>query len=216
MHTVNKITISAITGNSESTTDTNVRWVGRKIGKAPRKDLILSNALPLFRKNDIAAHETAIVSLINENFSAYVRRTKCQRLELGDTYELNLPETPEETSALIINWLTEQQRERKSLTIATLRATILSSEYKTAAAAVLGDKLANWQRIGEREFLPLVCMHGAAISASRVSVLETVLARLTAIAEKMPAGSQCREVLVEAAAKLAALPITDDITADAL
>lgn len=198
--------IEAIAGIEEgenAAKETSTYWIGRKIGKAPRKDLQLSAALPVFSAQHVAALSMEkLAALLTDEFAAYVRRVKCQRIEIGAAVELMLPVDGATCAELALNMLTAPaQRAKKLVSAASIRALLLSAEYKEAAKAVFGEKVATWQRIGEREMLPLAYATDAKVAKDRADVRDKAIIRCMEIAALMPEGNSNRAVL-EAAAGL--------------
>ncbi len=183
-------------------------WLGRKVGKAPRKDLQLSIAIPQVSATEIAALDPAkLALLLNDEFAAYIRRVKCQRIEIGAAIELMLPSNAQAFAELALAMLTAPaQRAKKLVSAASIRALLLSSEYKAAALAAFGDKLATWQRIGEREMLPLAYAADAKVATDRADVRDKAVIRMLEIATMMPEGNEGRVVLEAASELLAEVP----------
>lgn len=205
------ITIRAIAG-AEGAENSSTYWKGRQASKtAPRKDLVLSNALPRILADDILASPelfAGIAEIVNDAHEAYVRRVKCQRLEVAGTNNITLfyPVRRNKSTQFIVAMLTEEMkrgREKKLVSTSSLREMKLSSDYKIAAAAFMGARLENWKRIFEVEFLPLVTCADAAIRAERESVRDKVCANMLSIAALMQENSQ-HKVVLEAAAEILA------------
>lgn len=205
------LTISAVAG-SDGAKESATLWIGRQIGKAPRKDLQLSQAIPQIGASLIAQLDAErIATIINDEFLAYVRRVKCQRLDLAGNSSITLP-LPVDSLAyanLVVNMLSAPAtRAKRLVSTSSLRALVLCSEYKDAAKHVLGIKLDAWQRVGEREMLPLAVAQDARVATARASVRDAVVIRCMEIAALMPEGEQ-RLVLEAAAEMLADVEIAD-------
>lgn len=89
---------------------------------------------------------------------------------------------------------------------ASLRAMLLSSEYKAAALQIMGNGLESWGRIGEQEMLSLTVEPDAYVPTARSDARDKVVARSMEIAAIMP---QCehRRVLEAASKLLADVPV---------
>lgn len=203
--------IAAVAGIEEgeaAAKESQTYWLGRKVGKAPRKDLQLSCAIPQVSAAEIAQLDPAkLALLLNDEFSAYVRRVKCQRIEIGAAIELMLPSNAQAFADLALAMLTAPaQRAKKLVSAASIRALLLSSEYKAAALAAFGDKLATWQRIGEREMMPLAYAADAKVATDRADVRDKAVLRILEIAAMMPEASEHRVVLEAASELLAEVP----------
>jgi hypothetical protein len=203
------ISITAIAG-SEEAKESATLWTGRQVGKAPRKDLQLTQALPQISAATIAALDAEKVALIlNDEFMAYVRRVKCQRMEIGNITTLAFPINEVKCAAMMVNMLSAPAtRVKKLVSTSSIRAMLLSSEYREAAALVMGDKLDAWKRVGEREMLPLATAQDAKIATNRAKVRDTAIVRCMEIAALMPAGDN-RLVLEAAAELLADIEVAD-------
>lgn len=197
------IRIEAIAGN-EAAKESTTLWTGRQVGKAPRKDLQLSNALPQIEAATIASLDATKVALIlNDEFAAYVRRVKCQRMEIGQAIELAFPVDEVDCATLMVNMLSAPAtRVKKLVSTSSVRAMLLSSDYRDAAALVMGEKLDAWKRVGEREMLPLATAQDAKVATARAKVRDTAVVRCMEIAALMPAGDN--KLVLEAAAELLA------------
>lgn len=205
------LTISAIAG-SEGAKESTTLWIGRHVGKAPRKDLQLSQAIPQISAALITSLDAEKVALIiNDEFNAYVRRVKCQRLDLAGNSSITLP-LPVDALAyaqMVVQMLSAPAtRAKRLVSTASIRALLLCSEYKEAARTVLGAKLDSWQRVGEREMLPLAVAQDARVATARAAVRDVVVIRCMEIAALMPQGEQ-RLVLEAAAEMLADVEIAD-------
>lgn len=203
--------ISAIAG-TEDAKESDTLWIGRQIGKAPRKDLQLSQELPKVAAAQVAKLDAEKVALIiNDEFAAYVRRVKCQRLDLAgnSSIELMLPVQADVYAEMVVSMLSAPAtRTKRLVSTATIRAMLLSSEYKTAALQVLGAKLDAWRRVGEREMLPAAVAQDARIPTARANVRDTAVVRCMEIAALMP-DCEHKLVLVAAAELLADVQVAD-------
>lgn len=207
--------IVAITG-AEGAKETETLWTGRQVGKQPRKDLMLSRELPkltdemvtmLSRSGEFAAK---IATIINDEFAAYVRRVKCQRLDIGSSIELMLPVAASDFAAMAVNMLSAPATRAKKLVSSTsIRAMLLSDIYKAAAKLVMGTKLDNWQRIGEKEMIPLAYATDAQVDTKRATVRDNVVIRMIEIAAIMPEDNEHRIVLEAAAELLSEVEVAD-------
>jgi len=94
---------------------------------------------------------------------------------------------------------------------ASLRAMLLSNEYKAAVMQVMGDRLHSWQHVGEREMLSLTVEPDARISTARSDARDQVVVKCMEIAAIMP---QCehRLVLETASNLLANIPTVAVLT----
>lgn len=203
------IKVTAIAGSDEAKESATL-WTGRQVGKAPRKDLQLSYALPTILPATVSSLDAEKVALIlNDEFAAYVRRVKCQRMEIGNTIELSFPLNAAACAAMMVNMLSAPAtRVKKLVSTSSIRAMLLSSDYREAAALVMGDKLDAWKRVGEREMLPLATAQDAKVNIARAKVRDTAVVRCMEIAALMPEGDN-RLVLEAAAELLAELEVAD-------
>ncbi len=194
----------------EGSKETAVSWIGRKVGKAARKDLHLSCAIPKIAAAQIAALDAEkVATIINDEWLAYIRRVKCQRLDIGSSIELTFPELPNAYAQTVINMLSAPaERAKKLVSTSTIRALLLDEGYKLAATAVMGSKLEAWKRIGEKEMMPLTCAQDAKVATARSTARDNAVLRMVEIAAQMP-DSEHKTVLEGAAEILAELETID-------
>lgn len=193
--------ITAIAGTADAKESATL-WTGRQVGKAQRKDLQLSQPLPTITAQQVAALDPEQVAIVlNDEFLAYVRRVKCQRLNIGDKIELMLPVAASEFATMALRMLSAPAtRTKKLVSTATVRALLLSATYKAAAAATLGTKLDAWNRVFGQEFAPLATATDARIATTRTTVRDTVVLRCMEIAAVMPESQE--KLVLEAVAEL--------------
>lgn len=191
------VKFTVITGSAEAKPSATL-WTGRQVGKQPRKDIQLSQAINACSAAEIAAMPTEkLATLLTDETAAYIRRVKLQRMELGNTLELSFSYTQ------MLDILTSPAaRTKRLVSTSTVRALLLASEYRDAAAAVLGVKLDAWKRVFGSEFAPLATANDASVQSARAGVRDTVVIRCLEIAAVMP---ECEHKLVlEAVAELLA------------
>lgn len=196
--------ITAIPGTDAATESASL-WIGRAAGhKKLRKDLQLSSALPVVTAAMIPLLDAEKLAMIlNDDWQAYIRRVKCQRLNIGDSVELALAAHPEDYAIQVLTMLSAPAtRTKRLVSTASIRAMLLSAEYKAAAKHVMGDKLDSWTRIGEREFIPLSVAQDGKVATNRAHVRDNVVIRMLEIAALMPEGEH--RLVMEAAAELLA------------
>lgn len=187
-------------------------WIGRKIGRAPIKCMELSAAIPAISAGSIPALDTVkLAAALTDVHLEYIRRVKCQRLNLGDKLELHFPADADEYATSVLNLLTSPaQRAKKLVSGSSIRAALLSAEYKHARdIAVAENRRDAFIRIVERELLPLVTAADAVVATERATVRDTAVVRLHEIVALLPDACQHKEVLAAAADMLAELPTGD-------
>ena len=180
-------------------------WTGRQIGKQVRKDVSLSAAILPCTETELQgfANYAKLAILLTDETAAYIRRVKMQRMELGDSIELTF--NYEQMLDILTSPAT---RIKKLVSTSSIRALILSSDYRTACATILGAKLDNWKRIADKEMLFLAVAQDAAVATDRASIRDAVVVRCMEIAAIMPQGDN-RMVLEAAAELLADVPVAD-------
>jgi hypothetical protein len=200
---------------SEEAKQSAIYWLGRQAGKQQRKDICLSESIPQITSAQIqqlaVAQLEQIATVLNDSFEAYLRRVKCQRLEIGGSLQVQMPRSLQQFTESAIRMLSAPaERAKKLVSTSSIRELLRSEAYKQAALQVMAEKYPAWQRVGEREMLSLVCSNDAALHSSRASVRDTAVVRCMEIAALMPADSSERTVL-EAAAEMLAEVETRDI-----
>ena len=203
--------ICAIAGTDDTTKDSPLLWTGRRVGKGARKDLSLSQQIPLVLASTISALDLAqLATILNTEWQNFIRRQKCQRLEIGGSIELTLPAAQVDYAALVVRMLSAPtERALKLVSAASIRALLLADTYKLAAVAVMGNKLEAWRRIGEREMMPTCYAQDPVLSTARATARDNSVLRMIEIAERMPTGDANRAVLEECANLLAAVELLD-------
>ena len=189
------IKLTVIAGTEEAKPSATL-WTGRQIGKQQRKDISLSNAIQPCTIEELEAMDKAkLCILLTDETAAYIRRVKAQRMNIADSIELSF------TYETMLSMLTSPAtRVKKLVSSSSIRAMLLSSEYKAAALAILGTKLGAFKRIGEKEMLPLAVATDARVATTRSAVRDTVVIRCLEIAAVMPQGDN--RLVLEAAAEL--------------
>ena len=130
-------------------------------------------------------------------------------MDIGSSIELALPIDSADYCEMVINMLSAPAtRAKKLVSTTSIRALLLSEEYKKAAVAVMGAKLEAWKRIGEREMLPLSVATDGKVATARATVRDNAVIRCIEIAAAMPEGEH-RTVLEAAAELLSELETAD-------
>lgn len=202
------IKFTVITGSEEAKASQTL-WTGRQVGKQPRKDIALSTAIIPCTATEITKLDAAkLATLLSDETAAYIRRVKLQRMELGDTCELSF------NYETMLNMLTAPAtRTKRLVSTSTVRAMLLSSEYREAAVKILGNKLDAWKRIFGGEFAPLATAQDAKVQTARAGVRDTVVLRCMEIAARMPEGEHrlVLEAVSEMLAELETAELDDSI-----
>ena len=199
------ITFNFITG-SENAKPSETLWTGRQVGKQPRKDIALSNAIRKVTAAEVQNldHEKLAI-LFNDEVDAYIRRVKLQRAEIGTTITLTW-----NNETMLAMLTAPATRTKQLVSSASIRAMILSEEYKAALKMAIPEaKHENWKRIFEREFAPLICAIDASVSTTRATVRDTVVLRMIEISQHMLVDSQQRLIMEASAELLADMEVRD-------
>jgi hypothetical protein len=201
MFTEQCIKFSAIAGDEseDAARESSTLWQGRKIGKQARKNIMLSTPILLATEFDINRLDPAkLAILLNDEIAAYIRRVKLQRLEIGSSIELRF------NFETMLNMLTAPAtRTKKLVSSSSVKAMLLSSDYKNAVLAVIPQpKQEAWNRIFSREFAPLATADTPMLAFARSTVRDTVCVRCIEIASIMPLADN--RLILEAVAELLA------------
>lgn len=205
------IKIIAIRGTEEAK-ESATNWLGRQSSNKniPRKDLAISAEIPKIAATQLASlDQEKLAQIINDEWLAYIRRVKCQRLSIGDSVEIALKARASEYAEQVINMLSAPaERAKKLVSSSTVRALLLDEDYKLNAAAVMKEKLDAWTRIFNKEFALLATAQDAKCDSRRAKVRDNCVIRCMEIAERMKE-SEHKAVLSATAEILAELETID-------
>lgn len=212
-----ELTITAKIGN-EGAEESSVLWLGRqpKNSREPRRDLQLSQPLPIITAEQVAQLPAKdVAEILTDAFAAWVRRVKVQRLTLGSSISLVMPDG-DELPRFMLAALQGDVRERKLLSAASVRDVLQSTAWKSCAPAYIaanGIKPDAWQRIVVDEVLRGCLRQDAIIYASRHAAWLKAATHLGAIADacsRHPEGAAVAPVLSAAVERITSLPVVPD------
>lgn len=187
MNTTSQKTIhfSFVLGTSEEVETTSTYWKGR--GTKNRRDVKLSEALPSFTAETIEILDKAkLAEFLSDCYLDIVKRIKCQRFEIGNSYSLTVPSDAAEFAIFAFSSLTESSREKKLLSAQTIRDCINSDEFKKASieyCAKQAIKPESFTKIVIDEFLRRTSSNEFQIYNSRAAVAIKAATHLLALAE---------------------------------
>lgn len=179
------IKFSFILGTSEEVETTETYWKGR--GAKKRRDVRLSEALPSFTEESIEIlDKQKLAEFLSDCYLDIVKRIKCQRFEIGDSYSLTVPADSTEFAIFAFSSLTESSREKKLLSAQTIRDCINSEEFKKAATSYCLNqaiKPDSFAKIVIDEFFRRTSSNEFQIYNSRATVAVKAATHLLALAE---------------------------------
>lgn len=215
------IKFSAVRGISDEQDETSTLWLGR--GKADskngRRDLQLSAPVPTISAEAIKelanAESQKLADYLSDELASYLRRVKCQRLEIGDSLELTLPAGGLELALTALITLTEGSRERKSFTSAILRDVTQGAAFKAIVTTYLqlkGIKPEAFKRIVLDNYLRASTRQDYSITPQEQATYTKALAHIEALAQMLAEAGNTAEanVITHAAAQLAKAEVIAD------
>lgn len=204
------IKFSAVLGTSDEQDETSTLWLGR--GKADskngRRDLMLSAPVPTISSEAIKllaeAEPQKLADYLSDELASYLRRVKCQRLDIGDSIELHLPSGGLELALVALITLTEGSRERKSFTSAILRDVTQSATFKAIVSTytqLKGIKPEAFKRIVLDNYLRASTRQDYSITPQEQATFTKALAHIEALAEMLAeAGNTAEAAIIKTAA----------------